>query len=213
MSRPLVLWWWERYRARSNTALTRHCLVMRSRVQVEKGRPLGARQLVCTAWKAWIWRGQKDFALYDQVIEYIFGSQMRDQIKSNPSSKNPHFENEARCTTFSVWKWVLFAWEWKMISISKAEHLPSFWNRGPGELGNGLLYPLPYIDKTCKLALHLRKDWREDSVIYPKRNCSFCSENGWIRNSDYQKRVFFVIWLLSTIKRLKHWNFVQSSTI
>ena len=26
-----------------------------------------------------------------------------------------------------------------MISLSKAEHLPSFWNRGPGELGNGLL--------------------------------------------------------------------------
>ena len=24
-----------------------------------------------------------------------------------------------------------------MISISKAEHPPSFWNRGPGELGNG----------------------------------------------------------------------------
>ena len=38
-----------------------------------------------------------------------------------------------------LWKWVLFAWEWKMISTSKAEHLPSFWNRGPGELGNGLL--------------------------------------------------------------------------
>jgi len=45
-------------------------------------------------------------------------------------------------------KWVLFAWEWKMISISKAEHLPSFWNRGlcgywtnkkeKRELGNGL---------------------------------------------------------------------------
>ena len=31
-----------------------------------------------------------------------------------------------------LWKLVLFAWEWKMISISKAEHLPSFWNRGPG---------------------------------------------------------------------------------
>ena len=37
-----------------------------------------------------------------------------------------------------MWKWVLFAWEWKMISISKAEHLPSFWNRDPGKLGNGL---------------------------------------------------------------------------
>ena len=26
-----------------------------------------------------------------------------------------------------------------MITISKAEHLPSFWNRGPGKLGNDLL--------------------------------------------------------------------------
>ena len=39
------------------------------------------------------------------------------------------------------------AWEWKIIfisnkshnRISKAEYLTSFWNRGPGELGNGLL--------------------------------------------------------------------------
>ena len=38
-----------------------------------------------------------------------------------------------------LWKWVLFAWEWKIISISKAEQLPSFWNRGSGELGSGLL--------------------------------------------------------------------------
>ena len=37
-----------------------------------------------------------------------------------------------------LWKWVLFAWEWNIISISKAEHLTSFWYRGPGELGNGL---------------------------------------------------------------------------
>ena len=44
-----------------------------------------------------------------------------------------------------LWKWVLFAWERKMISISTADHLPSFWNRGPGKLGNGLFwwgYPL-----------------------------------------------------------------------
>ena len=32
-----------------------------------------------------------------------------------------------------LWKWILFAWEWKMTSI------PSFWNRGPEELRNGLL--------------------------------------------------------------------------
>ena len=55
-----------------------------------------------------------------------------------PSSKNPHFQMRLGAQPF-LWKWVLFAWEWKMISISKAEHLPSFWNRGPGELGNGLI--------------------------------------------------------------------------
>ena len=38
-----------------------------------------------------------------------------------------------------LWKRVLFAREWKIISISKAEHLTSFWYRGPGKLGNGLL--------------------------------------------------------------------------
>ena len=38
-----------------------------------------------------------------------------------------------------LWKWVLFAWEWKIIFTSKAEHLTSFWYRNPRELGNGLL--------------------------------------------------------------------------
>ena len=38
-------------------------------------------------------------------------------------------------------KWVLFVWEWKMVSISKAEQIISFWYRGPRELGNGLLCP------------------------------------------------------------------------
>ena len=37
-----------------------------------------------------------------------------------------------------LWKWVLFAWEWKLISILKAEHITLFWYRGPGELGSGL---------------------------------------------------------------------------
>ena len=41
-----------------------------------------------------------------------------------------------------LWKWVLFAWEWKVISISKAEHLTSFWYRDLGKLGNGLLLRL-----------------------------------------------------------------------
>ena len=32
-----------------------------------------------------------------------------------------------------LWKWVLFAWKWKIISISKAEHLTLFWYRSPAE--------------------------------------------------------------------------------
>ena len=37
-----------------------------------------------------------------------------------------------------LWKWVVFAWEWKILSISKVEHLTSFWYWGSGKLGNGL---------------------------------------------------------------------------
>ena len=33
-----------------------------------------------------------------------------------------------------LWKWVLFAWEWKIVSLSKAEPLFSFWYRGPGKV-------------------------------------------------------------------------------
>ena len=32
-----------------------------------------------------------------------------------------------------LWKWVLFAWEWKFILISKVERLTSFLFRGPGK--------------------------------------------------------------------------------
>ena len=47
------------------------------------------------------------------------------------------FKMRLNAQTF-LWKWVLFAWEWNIISISKAEHLTSFWYRGTGELRNGL---------------------------------------------------------------------------
>ena len=39
-----------------------------------------------------------------------------------------------------LWKWVLFEWEWKIISTSNAEPLSSFWYWDPGELGIGLYY-------------------------------------------------------------------------
>ena len=53
------------------------------------------------------------------------------------SSTNPHFQNEAKCPTFLV-KMSLFAWEWKIIYISKAQHLTSFWYSSQGKLRNGL---------------------------------------------------------------------------
>ena len=56
--------------------------------------------------------------------------------KGNPSSNYPHFKNDPSAQPL-LWKWVLFAWEWKIISISKADRLTSFWYRGPGELVNG----------------------------------------------------------------------------
>ena len=54
-----------------------------------------------------------------------------------PSSKNSRFQNEARCTTFLVK--ISFICMRMRISIPKAEHLSSFWNGGPKELGNDLL--------------------------------------------------------------------------
>ena len=52
--------------------------------------------------------------------------------------KTPTFKMRPSAQLF-LWKWVLFAWEWKIFSISKGEHLTSFWYRGPRELGIGLL--------------------------------------------------------------------------
>ena len=81
-----------------------------------------------------------------------------------PKSKTLTFKMRLGAQPF-LWKWVLFAWEWKMISISKAEHLPSFWNRGPGELGNGL-FPFNLISKlTIYSLLTLRSSTNKDALL------------------------------------------------
>ena len=54
-----------------------------------------------------------------------------------PSSTNPHFQNDARYTNFLV-KMSFICMRMKNNFHIKGWHLPSFWNRGPGELGNGL---------------------------------------------------------------------------
>jgi len=38
-----------------------------------------------------------------------------------------------------IWKWFFILMQIKLISTRKVVHLTSFWYRGPGELGNGLL--------------------------------------------------------------------------
>ena len=48
-----------------------------------------------------------------------------------PSPKTPTFKVRPSAQHF-LWKRVLFAWERKIISISKAEQLTSFWYRGRG---------------------------------------------------------------------------------
>ena len=56
----------------------------------------------------------------------------RTEITPLPSSKNRHFQMRPSAQPF-LWKWVLFAWEWKIIYLSKTEHLTSFWYRGRRE--------------------------------------------------------------------------------
>ena len=70
-------------------------------------------------------------------VLFLLNMPWRYQIGHFPVPKTLTFKMRLGAQPF-FWKWVLFAWEWKMISISKVEHLPSFWNRDPGELENGL---------------------------------------------------------------------------
>ena len=74
-----------------------------------------------------------------------------------------------------LWKWVLFAWEWKIIFISNAEHLTSFSFRGPGELGNGVL-------SSCD----------QDSA--------YCQVDRWYIRSD--KNVTVIFWFMYAVSQL-----------
>ena len=84
-----------------------------------------------------------------------------------------------------LWKWVLFAWEWKIISISKIEHLTSFWCRGPGELANGLLNitwmsnrPFPHYPPVSKhnkeMRTRLGEQFHTNQCILSTRASSWC---------------------------------------
>ena len=86
-----------------------------------------------------------------EVVARIFKTN-----RSLPSSKNPHFQNDGTAQPF-FWKWVLLACEWKIISISKDEHL--FWYRDPGELGNRARC-LPYgLKKVSCNDFSIKRNW------------------------------------------------------
>ena len=93
-----------------------------------------ARHLLCVVPSIIVNRALK---LDDEVEGMLFWKKDDFSIGHLRVPKTLTFKTSPSGQPF-LWKWVLFTWEWKMISISKAEHLPSFWNRGPGELGNGL---------------------------------------------------------------------------
>ena len=89
---------------------------------------------------------------------YLAWFRSQKKLPNRPllSSKNPHFRNEAKCTAFLMK--MSFIWvKWKFISKSKAEHLTSFWYRGPGEPGNGLFATLEARGKLGRV--NLRKDF------------------------------------------------------
>ena len=71
-------------------------------------------------------------------IWHLFSHFSRAINRPLPSSKNPPFQNEARCTTFLV-KMSFICMRMKNGFHIKGWAPTSFWNRGPGELGNGLL--------------------------------------------------------------------------
>ena len=90
------------------------------------------------------------------------------------SSKNPHFQNEAKCTTFLV-KMSFIRMRMKIIFISKAENLTSFWCTDPGKLGNGVL-------SSCD----------QDSA--------YCQVDRWYIRSD--KNVTVIFWFMYAVSQL-----------
>ena len=82
-----------------------------------------------------------NFKLTWKKIFHSFHELRQLENRPLPSSKTLAFKMRLGAQPF-LWKWVLFAWEWKIISISKAEHLPSFRNRGPGATRKWSIDPL-----------------------------------------------------------------------
>ena len=84
------------------------------------------------------------------------------KTRTLPSSKNPHFQMRPSVQPF-LWKWVLFAWEWKIISKSKAEH----WRK------KSFPFSIWYISKSLKID-HAPTDIRQG---HPTTECFQIPQN------------------------------------
>ena len=97
---------------------------------------------------------------------------------SFPCSKNSPFQNRltAQCKTF-LGKWVLFAWEQRIIFISMALHLASLWNKGWGLLGNFNLFDGHAFDFPPKIYLE-QSEWPWKLQGLGKRETNFTPITG-----------------------------------
>ena len=90
------------------------------------------------------------------------------------SSKNPHFQNKAKCTTFLA-KMSFIRIRMKNHFHIKGWALTSFWCTDPGKLGNGVL-------SSCD----------QDSV--------YCQVDSWYIRSD--KNVTVIFWFMYAVSQL-----------
>ena len=91
--------------------------------------------------------------------------------------KTPTFKMRPSAQPF-LWKWLLFAGEWKFLSISKAEQLTSFWYRG---------LPLPAAS-TVYTPNAVRKLNRECFFLSLKRQVNSNPTTCSYIPKDYEKR-------------------------
>ena len=112
------------------------------------------------------------------------------------SSKNPRFQNEARCTTFLL-KMSFIAWEWKMITISKASTYPRFETeaRGNSEMAYWTWFKSPISD--CQswrffFFFQVKRQWVLDLLYYYSPLFSgkrTCATHGHISGISYMATV------------------------
>ena len=79
-----------------------------------------------------------------------------------------------------LWKWVLFPWKLKLVFTSMVFYLATIWNRGTGELGNGLSLSLT---RSCDLSCAASRKFCSSSTncwgTVPIRPSSWACESFW----------------------------------